>query len=289
MNTSIEYLPYHKQKELNTLTELLQQFKEVEMVILFGSYARNTWVEDRYVEKDIVYEYKSDFDILVVTTRDDIYRSFRIEEKVDKKLEGIVRTPISLIFHSINEVNRALTWGSYFFCDIKKEGVVLYNSEKYSLKSPKELTPKESQQKAQEYYDQWFKSANVFYEAFHIAVSKEWYLKAAFELHQATERYYTTIQLVYTGYRPKEHDLNKLDKRVRNSDKRFDVFPRTTKEEKRLFELLRRAYVDARYKMDEYSITESELDILSERVLKLKQLTEKLCKERIQKIGLGYL
>ena len=81
MYTSIEHLPSYKQNELNTLTKLLQQFKEVEMVILFGSYARNTWVEDRYVEKGTLYEYKSDFDILVVTTRDDIYRNYKIEGK----------------------------------------------------------------------------------------------------------------------------------------------------------------------------------------------------------------
>ena len=288
MYNSIEHLPSHKQRELNTITQLLQQFKEVEMVILFGSYARDTWVEDRYVEKGIIYEYKSDFDILVVTTKDDIYRSFRIEEKVDKKLEHVVRTPISLIFHSLNEVNRALTWGSYFFCDIKKEGIVLFNKSNHILKSPKKLTPEESQQKAQEYYDQWFSSANTFFESYDFALSKEWYLKAAFELHQATERYYTTIQLVYTDYRPKEHDLHKLDRRVRNSDKRFDVFPRVTKEDKHLFDLLRRAYVDARYKMDEYIISKSELIQISNYVLQLKQLTEELCKERIQKIGLGH-
>lgn len=285
MNTSIQHLPSHKQRELTTLTNFLKAFKEVEMVILFGSYARNTWVEDRYVEKGILYEYKSDFDILVVTTKDDIYRSFKIEGKVDKELKDTVRTPISLIFHSANEVNRSLTWGSYFFCDIKKEGIRLYNSEKYSLKDPKELTLQESQQKAQEYYDKWFKGAVHFYRLFEVSLKDGELHSAAFLLHQVAERLYTTIQLVYTNYRPKEHDLKKLDVRVRNSDKRFDVFPRTTKEEKRLFELLRRAYVDARYKMDEYSITVSELECLSERVLELKELTEKLCKERILMIG----
>lgn len=260
MNTSISHLPSHKQKELTILTNFLKEFKEVEMVILFGSYARNTWVEDRYVEKGILYEYKSDFDVLVVTTRDDLYRGFKIESKVDKALKDTVGTPISLIFHSANEVNRALTWGSYFFCDIKKEGILLYDSQKYSLKEIRELTSKESQKIAQEYYDKWFSSANDFWDLYEYTMSKEKYLKAAFMLHQTTEHLYTTIQLVYTNYRPKEHDLKKLDIRVRNSDKRFDVFPRTTKEEKHLFELLRRAYVDARYKMDEYFITESELE-----------------------------
>jgi hypothetical protein len=37
------------------------------MIILFGSYARGGWVEDVYGEDGVIYEYRSDFDILVVT------------------------------------------------------------------------------------------------------------------------------------------------------------------------------------------------------------------------------
>ena len=79
-------------------------------------------------------------------------------------------------------------------------------------------------------------------------------------------------------------------------DKRFDVFPQTTDEEKRRFELLKRAYIDARlvsrslaqaeYKMDEYEITKVELSYLAEqRVNELKTLTDTICKEKIAEIG----
>lgn len=97
----------------------------------------------------------------------------------------------------------------------------------------------------------------------------------------------TTILLVYTDYGPKEHDLERLNLRVRNCDPRFAVFPDTTEEERRLFELLRRAYVDARYTMDEYSITNTELDYLAEKVEQLKGLTARLCAEKIGQIGKG--
>lgn len=62
------------------------------------------------------------------------------------------------------------------------------------------------------------------------------------------------------------------------------VFPRKTKEEKRLFNLLNRAYIDARYKKS-YKITKEELEYLSGRVTKLMKLTEDICKERIKSIG----
>ena len=94
---------------------------------------------------------------------------------------------------------------------------------------------------------------------------------AAFELHQTTERLYTTTLLVFTHYKPKEHNIDKLGKQVSNLDPRFlPIFPRTTPEEKRLFELLQKAYIDARYN-PKYKITRKELEYLSERVKKLQK------------------
>ncbi|WP_444994777.1 hypothetical protein [Aliikangiella sp. IMCC44359] len=45
--------------------------------------------------------------------------------------------------------------------------------------------------------------------------------------------------------------------------------------------LLRKAYVSARYNPD-YSITSEELTWLAERVDYLQELTEKICKEKIE-------
>ena len=58
------------------------------------------------------------------------------------------------------------------------------------------------------------------------------------------------------------------------------VFSLSTPEENRLFTLLCKAYVDARYNKN-YTITQAELKWLDERVQELKQLTEKLCQEKI--------
>ena len=283
----LDKLPQSKQEELNLLTEVLSACKGVEMVILFGSYARGNWTEERYVEKGITYEYRSDYDILVVLTHEDLKQQFRIEDKVKAELtnNGKVKTPVSLIFHGIKHLNNALTIGNYFFKDIKEEGGVLYDSEKFKLATPKKLTAEQYQKKARDYFHQWFKSANGFMKQFKYALSDNEFNIAAFQLHQATERYYTTILLVFTDYRPKDHNLETLGIKVEMCDKRFVVFPQTTDEEKRLFELLKNAYIDARYKMDEYSISKEELEYLSGKVNLLKELTEQICKDKINQIG----
>ncbi|MEC7769861.1 MAG: HEPN domain-containing protein [Bacteroidota bacterium] len=289
MNKSLDHLPPSKQKELGLLTTLLSSFKEVEMVLLFGSYARGNWVEDTYVEKGITYEYRSDYDILVVLTHEDLKQKFRIEDKVKEELitTGKVNTPVNIIFHGIKHLNQALRLGNYFFKDIKKEGVVLYNSEKFELATPKVLTPQESQQKAQEHFDQWFTTANGFLKQFKYALSDSELNIAAFQLHQAVERYYTTILLVFTDYRPKDHNLETLGIKVDMCDQRFAVFPKQTEEEQRLFELLKRAYIDARYKMEEYHVTQADLEYLSAKVAELQHLTEGICLEKIKEIGEG--
>ncbi|MCL6266619.1 HEPN domain-containing protein [Flagellimonas myxillae] len=283
----MNHLPKSKQEELQLLTQQLSAFKEVEMVVLFGSHARGNWVEDKYVEKGITYEYRSDFDLLVALTHEDLKQKFRIEGRIKQEFvdTGKVTTPVSLIFHGIKQLNASLAQGNYFFKDIKEEGIVLYDSEKFKLANPKKLTPEEYRQKAQDHFDQWFKSANEFLIDFKNALDRNSLNNAAFLLHQATERFYTTILLVFTDYRPKDHNLETLGIKVEMCDVRFAVFPKSTDQEKHLFELLKRAYIDARYKMDEYEITKAELEHLAGQVNELKQLTEEVCKAKIGEIG----
>jgi predicted transcriptional regulator len=63
------------------------------------------------------------------------------------------------------------------------------------------------------------------------------------------------------------------------------IFPRQTDEEDRLFNLLKDAYIDARYKKD-YKITREELEYLAKRVEKLCDLVAEICKSIIEKLKL---
>jgi len=65
--------------------------------------------------------------------------------------------------------------------------------------------------------------------------------------------------LVLTLWSPKSHKLNFLRSQAEQLDARLvEAWPRGTKFEQRCFELLRRAYVDARYS-PHYKISAEEL------------------------------
>lgn len=107
---------------------------------------------------------------------------------------------------------------------------------------------------------------------------------ATFIQHQVTEQLYSTILLVFTRYKPSTHDLEKLTQRVASVEPPFlSIFPQGTEEERKRFELLRKAYVDARYKPS-YSISAEELQWLANRVQQLQRLTEERCKDKITRV-----
>lgn len=60
--------------------------------------------------------------------------------------------------------------------------------------------------------------------------------------------------------------------------------PRESKFERRAFELLRQAYVNARYS-PHFKISEDELTWLTERTARLQQLVERVCRERLSIVG----
>ena len=82
-------------------------------------------------------------------------------------------------------------------------------------------------------------------------------------------------------YSPKSHKLNFLRSQAEQLDGGLiGVWPRRTKFEQRCFELLRRAYVDARYS-PHYKISAEELAWLGERVTVLQDLVKATCEEQL--------
>jgi predicted nucleotidyltransferase len=62
MKTALDHMPEQKQQELQRVIEIAREEIDLEMLILFGSYARGDWVEDLDPET-LQYRYQSDFDL----------------------------------------------------------------------------------------------------------------------------------------------------------------------------------------------------------------------------------
>ena len=207
MKTSIEFLPTNKQQELRAIVQAIRQYPEIEMVILFGSYARGNWVEE-YFEDGVHVKYQSDYDLLIIVKTLNISEQRHLEYDIVAKTQDMpeIKTPVSPIVHDIKFINQRLKKAQYFFSDIKKQGIVLYDSGQLELASSR-ASNKERYQLAKEDFEYNFENAKGFYELFEFSLTKKSLNRAAFLLHQATERLYNTLLLVFTRYKPKIHDL----------------------------------------------------------------------------------
>ncbi len=299
LKTSLDHLPAIKRRDLERAAEILhQEFDEaiaygttqhkkdgrILKIILFGSYARGGWVDDHRGG------YYSDYDLLVIVNREQLTDVAEYWYKAEDRLnrEPTIKPQVNFIVHSLQDVNGQLAEGRYFFSDIVKDGIALYDLKGHKLKDPKPQTPDAALTLARTYFEKGLPRAQGFLKT---AISSkddpEPALQniAAFLLHQATESAYHTLLLTLTLYVPQTHNIEFLrglcEDRVADL---IDAWPRDLRRHRRMFQLLKRAYIEARYS-EHYEITREELEWLEGCVTDLQTRIATACEARLMEMS----
>jgi predicted nucleotidyltransferase/HEPN domain-containing protein len=279
MNHSLEHLPARKRRHLDVIVKAIRAAVDVEMIILYGSHARGDWFEDPKGRK------YSDYDVLVIVDSpakvEDLDLWWRLRERFDR---GFHRNHVQLIVHDIADVNRQLADGWYFFVDVEKEGIMLHDSGRHTLAEPRPKTRTERRAFAQQCFAKYLGIGDDFYGHGLSDTAKGRNESAAFQLHQATEHYYKCAILVVTAYWPREHNIKYLGKLCAGIDSSYrDIFPQRPRAEKRRLELLKDAYVKARYSL-EWTISREDLEVLAQRIAVVRERTQAVCEAYIDSL-----
>ena len=295
MRTNIDHLPQVQQDELARVVRILMaEFEQatarasqpwrrngkIYKIILFGSYARNDWVD----EPDNGYQ--SDFDLLIVVSHRDLTEIadywYVAEDKILR--DPAIGRLVNIIVHSIDEVNQALKRGEYFWVDIVRDGIALYELPRHELATPMPLTPGDAHTLAAAYFDDWLGKIDSALKGASFFVEQGELKDAAFLLHQATERAYDCFLLVRKHYFPRSHNIKFLRSLAEDIEPRMiDAWPRATKLDRRRFELLKRAYVEARYSAS-YAIGTADLEALTSSVRRLREIVEEVSRGRLDQL-----
>lgn len=287
---ALDHLPDVKRRELEHVVKVLfdtfndairtklsekRKSGRILKIILFGSYARGDWVEDH------LSGYRSDYDLLVVVNGQeftDLQEYWSAADDLfvrEYTLTHELKTPVSFIVHSLQDVNDQLAKGRPFFSDIVRDGVMLYEAEGHPLAKAKPLTAEEFQAEAKGYYEQWMHKADYNFKLAGYSLADNELKHAAFLLHQTVEALYHCVLLTRTLYSPKSHRLSFLRAQAEGLDERLrSVWP-DDKFARKCFNKLQRAYVEARYSA-EYEITPEELAWLRVRVESLREMVAHL-------------
>lgn len=301
MRTDLDHLPPNKQREIERVKQIIfEEFADsialatmnwkkkgrIDKIILYGSYARGGWVDEPHTAKG----YRSDFDLLIIVSdkrlTDKVDYWLKVEDRLNRELaiDKTLHTPVNFIVHTMSEVNDGLAHGRYFFMDVAKDGIALYEYDDKELHKPKPKTPDQALAMAREYFDEWYPIAAGRLDTANYTRSKGRFKEAAFDTHQAAEFLYHCVLLVCTFYTPHVHNLGFLRTQAERLDMRLvDAWPRELKADRSRFEKLKEAYVKARYSKH-YRISEEDLIWLAERVEELGRAVHAICSERIAKL-----
>ncbi|WP_226637793.1 HEPN domain-containing protein [Novosphingobium profundi] len=301
MKTSLDHLPANKQRELERVVQIVfEEFEDafalstqnwkkkgrILKIVLYGSYARGNWIDEPHTAKG----YKSDYDLLVIVSDKRLTDRVKYWTRVDERLMreyGItesLKTPVNFIVHTMQEVNDGLAQGRYFFMDIARDGIALYEADDSELATPKPKTPHAALDLAKEYYGEWFPAAMRKYKLACDARGQDFPKEAAFLLHQSSESLYHCVLLVSTFYTPHVHNLAFLRTQAERLDPRLVyAWPRENRWQRGMFEKLKEAYVKARYSKH-YTVSEEELTWLGEQVEELGRVVQTVCSERIAQL-----
>ena len=297
MKSSLDHMPPPKQRELARVVEVLQEefedalkegtaeFKKrgrILKIILFGSYAKGGWVDEPFTMKG----YRSDFDLLIILNNRKLCDYAEYWHKAADRLmrDPAIKTPVSFIVHSRREVNSYLNEGQYFFSDIRKEGVVLYELDDEPLAEAKPLTPEDRLRVALCHYETRMRLLHQFAEGAQFHIQRRNFDIAAFDLHQTIEQAYMCVLLTLTNYAPPSHNIKFLRSLAEEQERRLaEAFPRDQHRERAWFNTLNEAYVKARYS-EHFEISEDALSWLGTQASVLLNIVRQVCGGHISKL-----
>ncbi|HWU13750.1 MAG TPA: HEPN domain-containing protein [Caulobacter sp.] len=301
MKSNLDHLPERQQEELEAITgHLLRGFEaavaggtqpwrrgaKIYKIILFGSYARGDFVDEP------ANGYLSDFDVLVVVSDEKLTDIadywFETEQRIehDPKIGRIV----NLMVNDLDDINRGLDAGLYFFREVIDQGIVLYDLPSHAFTPLKPLTAQAALALGQRHHKKIFATIRTSLRLAEFAMEQgdvdDWLHKAAFNLHQATEAAYIAVLLLTGFYAPRSHNIKFLRTLAEaKAPSLAAIWPRETRALRKPFQKLKRAYVDARYNQDSYEITLDELEHLKTTVESLITLVRDVCDERLAQLA----
>ena len=165
MKTGLEHLPPMRRRELERVVEILfaefqdaivlgtqahKRLGRILKIILYGSRARGEGVDDP------IGGYVSDIDLLVVVNHERLTDMVEYWSKAEdclmreQTITHRLSAPVSLIVHSLADVNGQLQRGRPFFMDIVRDGIALYEATGHECVRPEPLAPAEALKEARQ-------------------------------------------------------------------------------------------------------------------------------------------
>ncbi|MGB8193353.1 MAG: HEPN domain-containing protein [Chitinophagaceae bacterium] len=282
MNAAMHPLGACNNAQLQEIVNIIIKATAPEHIFLTGASFTRQQVCNIFSDRPACYQQVTHYELVVLLSAEEKRNIDEVQDLIENRCRA--HTPVTALIFTTAQFNDLLLAGHPFCCEVYDAGLPAYNAGRTALRQPRYTEAAQLQASAREAFSKWHGMAEEFFAGAELYLMRKQFRMASFMLHQVAERCYVSIIQVITGYRAGTHNLEKLSRYAKGfSSELCLLFPRTNEKEEHLFRQLQKAYIYSRYK-DDYSISEQDLSILTERMEKLLLITKQLCEAGIASI-----
>lgn len=256
-------LSQRQREQLSTLVSLLQSTFPIDKVFCFGHRTTETAATSCFGSEPAKGS-GDHYDLLIVAsvgeeTTSEIPQFMHDHPQCDRSITAVVHTEIS--------VGNALERGDRFFATVYSEGIPVFSSDPFII--PDWMVAVDWQKACEQAVRSWKvheRRSTGLLAAARTCLNEALPATASFLLAQCLEQTCAGMIAVSLGYRPTTRNLSRLmDLCCNFSNIPMEHFPRDTREEQRLFRVLRGATGGFRYRRN-YQVGQGDARQLFENV-----------------------
>lgn len=284
MLATFPHLSKNQLEKLAEVTKHIIKTVKPERIICYGSHTSisQDWNVFSIGESYQQVTFPTTYNLLIVPGKEDVRLEHEVIQLAEQQAEAL-HCHISVVIQSATTLNQSLENGVRFINTVFSKGLLLYNNNA-GITTPSPTLPDMSVVKkaAEQQWQQNMEIAHRFLKSASDNLQQPWAEQAMFNLHQSVQHTCMALLRYFTGYKSTTHNLSRLLALLESFTCMFEgIFPCITEEEKELFNLLNRAYSEARYK-DNYVVPVATAKILERRVKELIALAEALYEKQAE-------
>lgn len=269
----VPFIPEIAQPEadpLERIIDIIVKISDAEKIFLLDAQGNN------------IAGHATQYDLLILLPGKSQQPHKELQEAIETACKDIADVMIS--FSKAVEIYRLIREGHIFFSLVCTTENIVFDDGRFPLPVTTITNVEAIKAKAHEDFYKAFRIARLFLDgAGHFSQIRVADI-GAFMLHQAAEHCLRAILYALTGHNYVTHNLRRLLRFTRQcAPELYDAHPFGTRKDKDLFQLLFKAYVNARYK-DDFKIEPQELQELFTLIHELHLKTEQVFKEKIDSL-----
>lgn len=253
-------------QKLNCIQSIQNEFQP-DAIFILGTKHKQYKTETIFSALSNEGTFISQLFLLVLIPKPEKYTILEMHEMIERKASKILPTTCILL-----ETNTFIHWcsiGHSFAVKVVNSSIPVHCIHQYTNSFQVHISQDINANLLQRTYREGLEKSNEFFSGAELYLIRKQFQLSLFMLHQAAEQALSTFIKMGLGYYIPIHNVERLLRYAGWTNHAVScIFPLKSEEDKRVFKLFQRSYVDSRYN-PEFTVKYCDLIVLRDKVSEL--------------------